>query len=369
MKKTKDYYKILGLSKSASAKEIKRAYRHLARKYHPDVNPGDRNSENRFKDIQEAYTILSDAKKRKMYDQVGFYADGFQPSSGRGTAGFDFSGFDFGRRGASSFSDIFSDLFRETHPPTAAPVRGEDRQYQVKLSFMDAIAGRTMRITVNRRAACQRCDGTGQVQSRGGDLCQLCHGTGQATRARGFLQFSATCKACGGTGHGALHSCADCNGQGLFQKSEMITVRVPPGVANGSRVRVSRKGDSGTKGAPPGDLYLVIDVAPHPFFKRQGNDILCELPITITEAALGKKIEVPTLDGKSLLRIPPGTQTGQKFRLRGKGVRSRRGHPPGDQIVEVRVTLPKISDERSREILREFALLNPENPRGSMGLV
>lgn len=368
MQTRKDYYKILGVAKGASEKEIKRAYRHLARKYHPDVNPGNKSAEERFKDVQEAYDVLSDPKKRQVYEQLGFYSEGYQPGREQGAAGFDFSGFDFGGGGAASFSEIFSDLFRGARQPSSAPERGQDLQYHVKLPFLDAIHGRSMRININRREACEFCGGTGQVRLRSSEPCRACEGTGRTARARGILQFSTSCQVCGGTGRGSVETCTHCSGQGHFKRSETISVRIPPGVSDGSRVRIPRKGDAGSNGALSGDLYLVIEIEPHPIFRREGEDIACSIPITITEAALGTKIEVPTLGGKSLLKIPPGTQTGQKFRLRGKGVTSPRGGTPGDLIVEVRLTLPKISDERSKQILREFARLNPENPRVALGL-
>lgn len=364
MSNKKDYYKILGLNSSASEKDIKRAYRRLARKYHPDVNPGDRASEERFKELQEAYNVLSDPPKRQIYDQVGYYSENMQqPPSNSSRDGFDFSGFDFREAGGSSFSEIFSDLFRDGGKHESAPQKGQDLYHHVKLSFMDAVHGRSMRISLQRGEACESCSGSGQSRSRLSETCTVCGGTGKSNRSRGFLQFSTTCQSCGGTGKGHLIYCSHCNGQGRYPRTDTITVRIPPGVIDGSRVRVPGKGDAGVQGAPSGDLYLVINIEAHDFFRREKNDILCTVPVTITEAALGAKIEVPTLEGKSILRIPPGTQTGQKFRLRGKGIISPRGEGSGDLIVEVRIHMPRLSDERSKEILREFARLNPEDPR------
>jgi len=365
MANRKDYYKILGLNSSASDKDIKRVYRRLARKYHPDVNPGDRAAEEKFKELQEAYNVLSDPEKRRIYDQVGYYSENIQQSAGNTPpSGFNFSGFDFREdAGGASFSEIFSDLFRAGGNRESAPAKGQDLYHQISLSFMDALHGRSMRITLQRGEACSFCSGQGQSRQRNSEPCKSCGGTGKSSRSKGFLQFSTTCQACGGTGRGTLDVCSHCNGQGRFPRTENITVRIPPGVVDGARVRVPGKGDAGVQGAPPGDLYLIIDIEPHAYLRREKNDILCTAPITITEAALGARIEVPTLDGKAILRIPPGTQTGQKFRLRGKGIISPRGEGAGDLIVEVRIHLPKISDERSKEILREFARLNPENPR------
>jgi len=371
MKGRKDYYKTLGVARHATEKDIKQAYRHLARKYHPDLNPGSKTSEDHFKEIQEAYDVLSDTKKRQFYDQAGFYSEQAPPSTsdfGGGAQGFDFSGFNFESSGGSSFRDIFSEMFHPNQGETAEPARGQDRHYHIKLPFMDAVQGKEAKITINRKEACSECRGTGQVHVHSSQNCGVCAGTGKSRRAKGVLQFSATCQACGGTGKGSVVTCSRCSGQGSFQHTETITVRIPAGVKDGGRVRVPRKGDDGTLGGPPGELFLEIEVEPHPIFRREGDDLLCTVPITITEAALGAKIEVPTVEGKSLLKIPPGTQGGQKFRLRGKGIPSVHGGGSGDLIVEILLYMPRIADERSKEILREFSRLNAFNPRSDMGL-
>ncbi len=375
MVKKEDYYSVLGISRKATDAEIKKAYRRLARKNHPDVNPGDKSAEERFKKIQEAYNVLSDAKKRAIYDQYGFYSENFKEAPGgpgggfsQGYAsGFDFSGMDFGESGQSSFREIFSELFGGggARRRPSGPVKGEDIEQQLNISFLESIHGLSARLTLNRNKTCPVCEGTGVDKSAGQQVCPRCHGTGQEAKSHGFMRFSSTCPVCGGSGR-IGGRCKNCGGSGMVPFRETITVRIPPGVANGYRMRVAGKGNEGRKGAPSGDLYLVISVRPHDFFRREGSDIICTIPITVTEAALGTKIEVPSVDGKALLKIPPGTQSGQKFRLRGKGAPSLRGDVRGNQIVEVRVLVPRIADERSKEILRELARLNPENPRTSL---
>jgi molecular chaperone DnaJ len=369
-----DYYKILGVSRGAKAPELKKVYRKLARKYHPDVNPGDKSAEEKFKKVQEAYDVLSDPKKRALYDQYGFYSEslkeGAQANAGAGHAqgrGFDFSGFDFsGASQQKDFQDIFSDLFSGgARARAAGPEKGEDLEHHLTISFMESIQGLSSRLTVNRQETCSACDGSGMERGKGQQTCPTCKGTGQQMKSHGIMRFSTACQACGGSGKIGSR-CGSCGGSGRVPIQETITVRIPPGVNSGYRMRVPRKGYGGKLGGAPGDLYLIIDVRPHEFFRREGNNIVCTVPITVSEAALGTKIEVPTIDGKSLLRIPPGTQTGQKFRLRGKGAPSLRGESHGDQIVEVRVVVPKVADERSKEILRELARLNPEDPRASL---
>lgn len=375
MKGQKDYYKVLGVARTAGEKDIKQAYRKLARKYHPDLNPSNKVAEERFKEIQEAYDVLSDAEKRKFYDRTGFYSDqsaaaqGSGAGFGKGPSGFDFSGFDFESSGGGSFRDIFSDMFRSSRETETASVKGQDRFYHIKLSFIDAAQGKATKITIQRRESCADCNGTGHTRSRSSSPCTACGGTGRANRSKGVLQFATTCQACGGTGKGMIVTCPRCSGQGGFLRSDSIQVRIPAGVKNGGHVRIPRKGDDGVMGGAPGDLFLEIEVEEHPIFRREENDLLCKVPITITEAGLGAKIEVPTLEGKSLLKIPPGTQSGQKFRLRGKGISSVQGGGVGDLIVEVFLYIPQLHDERSREILREFSRLNDHNPRSDMDLM
>ncbi|MBN2241333.1 MAG: molecular chaperone DnaJ [Acidobacteria bacterium] len=368
----KDYYAILGVSRKAKESEIKKSYRQLARKNHPDVNPGDKSAEERFKTIQEAYDVLSDPKKRAMYDKYGFYSENFrEPPAGQGRGfsdGFpNFTGMDYGESGQSSFRDVFAEFFGggAAHSRRSGPAKGQDIEHHLNISFMESIQGLSTRMVLSRNRACSSCGGSGQDSSAGQQVCPRCQGSGQEAKSHGFMRFSSTCRQCGGTGHVGQH-CKTCKGTGNTPIKETITIRIPAGVANGYRMRVPQKGNAGRNGGGPGDLYLIITVRPHDFFRREGNDILCSVPITVTEAALGAKIEVPTINGKTVLRIPPGTQSGQKFRMRGKGAPSLRGDPPGSQIVEVHVVVPKVADERSREILRELERLNPDNPRSTL---
>jgi molecular chaperone DnaJ len=382
----KDYYHILGVKKDAKADEIKKSYRRLARKFHPDVNPNDKASEEKFKEVQEAYDVLSDEKKRKVFDRFGYYNDNLDADSpfgagaaaGGGTGGFDFSGFDFsgagagGAGGGSSFRDIFSDLFggaarAEPEPPKPMPKRGRDIEIPLAMSFQEAFTGLRTNITVNRSEQCSRCQGAGDT---GGPVvqCPTCKGTGQVMRSGGRLQFSQACPDCEGTGR-RRQPCSLCNGKGTTPRSEQVKIKIPAGVDTGSRVRIAKKGHGGRLGAEPGDLFIVTNVGKHPFFTRKGDNIYVTVPITVPEAALGTRIEVPTVEGKAQLKIPPGTESGQKFRLRERGFPSLRNpNLHGDQFVEVKITLPKVISEETKETLRQFEKLNAENPRKSMGL-
>ncbi len=370
-----DYYSILGVSRDAKDSDIKKAYRRLARRNHPDVNPGDKNAEERFKRIQQAYDILSDPKKRALYDQYGFYSDNLKdrppesdsPFGGWRTEGFDFSGMNSEGAGqAGNFRDIFSEIFGgASRSSRSGPEKGEDLEHHLNISFLESIQGMSARLAVDRQEQCGTCSGSGRDPAAKEQVCSRCRGSGVEVKSGGIMQFSTPCRACRGTGR-IGGACGTCGGSGRVQVQENITVRIPPGVDTGFRMRVPRKGNSGRQGGPPGDVYLIITVRPDNFFRRDGNDIVCTVPVTFTEAALGTKIEVPTIDGKSVLRIPPGTQSGQKFRLRGKGAPSLRGEVRGNQIVEVRVVVPRIADERSKEILRELARLNPEDPRAEI---
>src|SRR2546423_4134211 len=382
-----DYYQLLGVKRDAKPEEIKKAYRRLARKYHPDVNPGDKSAEERFKLITEARDVLSDPKKRKVYDRFGQYSDNLADAAERGAAGagaagrsapFDFTGFDWGTAsstspsgGGTSFRDIFADLFggakQEREPPRPQPQRGADIEMPLSLSFEEAIRGMTTNITVNRSEQCSRCQGAGDT---GGAaiVCPTCKGSGQVQRAGGRLRFAQECPDCAGTGR-RRPPCPVCHGKGIVPKTEQVKVRIPAGVDTGSRVRVPGKGEGGRMGAPAGDLFIITNVGKHKYFTRKGDNIYVTVPVTVPEAALGAKIEVPTVEGKAQLRIPPGTQSGQKFRLRQKGAPSlRTPSARGDQFVEVQVTLPKIISEETKDLLKRFAQANTENPRVAMGL-
>jgi molecular chaperone DnaJ len=370
-----DYYELLGVPRKAAQKEIRQAYRKLARKYHPDLNPGDKSSEEKFKQVQEAYDVLSDAKKRQMYDQFGFETPGAggMPTSQQDADGvhFDFGGFDFGggagQGGAGpSFRDLFGQFFRggggaATEAPTHAEP-GTSLEYQIEISFWEAVRGTVKKLTISRLDTCANCHGTGTVGQP--QTCTACGGSGQVTQTSGKMRFNLTCSNCGGTGR-TRNICRVCGGDGRVRRADTIEIRIPAGVQTGSRVRVPGRGNAGTAGEPPGDLYIITDVQPHPFFDRRGDDIYITVPITVTEAALGAKIEVPTIDGPSRpLRIPPGTNSGQKLRLREKGVPSvRNPGQRGDEYIELQVVVPKPVDERVKELLRELEKIAPEDPR------
>ncbi len=380
-----DYYETLGVPKKASADEVRKAYRKLARKYHPDLNPGDKSAEERFKNVQEAYDILSDPKKRQMYDQYGFYSENGFPGAGAGgprpgspNAGFDFNGFDFsdyfsggaGPRGGArrpetggGFRDIFSQFFHERGgaAPQPEPEKGGDLEYVMDIDFWQAIKGTQARLNITRYDVCETCHGSGSTGT-GEVTCPQCNGSGNVTQMAGAMKFSLTCPRCGGSGK-LRNACPTCGGEGRVARTETVDVRIPPGARNGSRLRVPGKGNAGTMGAPPGDLYITTRVEEHPFFQREGDDIHIQVPLAVWEAALGSKIEVPTIDGRTLLKIPQGTKNGQRFRLREKGVLNSRTNQRGDQIVEVAIEAPDPRDERTRELLRELGKLNPEDPR------
>jgi len=364
-----DYYELLGVPRRATLKEIRQVYRKLARKYHPDLNPGDKSAEEKFKQIQEAYDVLSDSKKRQMYDQFGFYAENYQggpppgTDAGPGEMHFDFGGFDFGGAGGTSFRDLFSQFFRGAGGEAAHEAQpGSDLEYQIEIGFWEAVRGAVKKLTITRLDTCAECRGTGAV---GGaqQMCTVCGGSGRTTQTSGRLRFNITCTRCGGSGR-LRTICRACGGEGRVRRADTLDVRIPAGVQTGSRVRVAGRGNAGTLGSPPGDLYIITDVKPHPFFERRGDDLYATVPITVTEATLGAKIEVPTMDGRAILRIPPGTNSGQKFRLREKGVPlARNPGRRGDQYVEVQVVVPKPVDERVRNLLRELGKLAPEDPR------
>ncbi len=358
-----DLYLILEVARKASVNEIKRAFRKLARRYHPDINPGDRHAEDHFKRITEAYEVLSDPLKRQFYDVNGFYTEGvLEEHEADSSWGFSFQGFDFSGSSQSRFGEIFSHVFAR-QAMRREPERGQDLEYQVSIGFDDAIRGLRTGIVVFHQIACDACGGGGQARGAREFPCAVCNGAGKITKAKGHLQFAITCADCGGSGR-AVPACQECGGEGRRGTSEAIQVQLPPGIDSGARIRMAGKGDAGRFGGPVGDLYVAVNVAPHPIFKRIGDNIHCTVPVTVSEAALGTKVEVPTIDGRSMVRVPPGTQTGQVFRLREKGTPSLLNPGVrGDQYVEVKVVIPRIADERSKEILRELARLNPEDPR------
>lgn len=379
-----EYYETLGVAKNASADDIRKSYRKLARKFHPDLNPGDKSAEERFKNVQEAYDVLSDPKKRQMYDQVGFYSEnGFPGGAGGGEAphGMDFGGFDFsdyfsaqagaGRGqarqtgGAGGFSDIFSQFFRRgSQEPAEQPEKGADLEYALNIDFWQAIRGTQAKLNITRHEICPTCSGSGEAPG-GSATCPQCNGTGSVSQMAGAMKFNLTCPRCGGKGK-LQNACPTCHGDGRIARTETVTVNIPAGAQNGSRLRVPGKGNAGTLGAPAGDLYITTRVEEHPFFHRNGDNIEIRVPVTVTEAGLGAKIEVPTIDGRTLLTVRPGAQTGQKLRLSEKGVFNARKNKRGDQIVEVVVQAPKVRDERTKEILRELGKLQADDPRAEI---
>ncbi len=400
----KDYYGTLGIKKTATSDEIRKAFRKLARKYHPDVNPNDKKAEEKFKEISEANDVLSDDKKRKVYDQVGFYSDqidpaqaeaaarggyggGFPGAGGRGQQGvpFDFGGFDFsdytaqtsaGARaratqtgtGGGGWRDLFGSMFSQEggggREVQHGPQPGSDMEYIVDVDFWTAIQGGTMRLTIERQDTCPTCKG--KASAGGPRQCPECSGTGQVTQMHGQMKFNVQCKMCGGSGK-VENACATCQGQGTVRKAEPVEFRIKAGTRDGQRIRLAGKGNAGTHGGAAGDLYLVMRTGAHPVFTRQADDIAVKVPVTLVEAALGAKIEVPTIDGRTQLKIPPGTQSGQKLRMRERGVASASVEGKrGDQLVTIEIVVPQIRDERSKEILRELGKLNPDDPRASI---
>jgi len=383
----KDYYAMLGVKKTANSDDIRKAFRKLARRYHPDVNPGDKKAEEKFKEISEANDVLSDEKKRKVYDQVGFYSDQIDPAQAEAYArqqqsgghppvdfgGFDFSGFGGGagqqqqpgggQAGWGSFKDIFSGLFNGEHQghPQRGPQPGQDLEYQATVDFWTAIRGGQARIMVNRQESCPTCHG--QAQTGGAMPCPECNGSGQVTQMGGRMKFNIQCPRCNGTGR-TSSNCMTCHGEGTVPRSEAVEFRIKAGTRDGQRIRLGGKGNAGSNGGAAGDLYLIVRTGRHAVFTREGDDIHLTVPVTVPEASLGAKVDVPTIDGRAQLKIPPGTQSGQKLRMRERGVESaQHAGQRGDQIVTVEVVVPHLQDERSREIMRELAKLNSQDPR------
>jgi molecular chaperone DnaJ len=385
--RNKDYYATLGVKKTATQEEIRKAFRKAARKYHPDVNPGDKKAEEKFKEISEANDVLSDEKKRKVYDQLGFYSDQIDPAQAEAYArqqrsggvpvdfeGFDFSGFQGGGHAGAgssssswgSFKDIFSGIFSgaQQQQRPRGPQPGTDLEYQATIDFWAAIRGGQARIQVHRQETCPTCHG--QAHTGGPMTCPECNGSGQVTQMGGRMKFNIPCPRCGGSGR-ITSDCPTCHGEGTVSRTEMVEFRIKAGTRDGQRIRLAGKGNAGVNGGPAGDLYVIVRTGTNPVFTRVGDDIQVTVPVTVPEASMGAKVEVPTIDGRAQLKIPPGTQNGQKLRLRERGVESA-SHPGqrGDQIVTVQVVIPTLNDERSREIMRELAKLNPQDPRAAL---
>ena len=370
----KDYYEVLGVSKNASINDIKKAYRKLARKYHPDLNPGDKAAEQKFKEINEAHETLKDPEKKKQYDLYGSLGargapggPGFGPEPGRGG---NFEGFDFNTSGNSSFGDIFETIFGNLgsqRPQAGRKGRkaeaGEDLLYSMNLNFMDAARGIETTIQVSHKQACPACKGKGIDAASKQSVCPTCGGQGRVQKQTGFMKFGSICPNCGGSGVLPGAPCPSCGGDGRVESSSRLRVRIPAGVDNDSKVRIAGKGNAGRNGGPEGDLIITIHVSPHKVFRRSGHDLEMTLPVTYAEAALGAKIEIPTLDGASLFKVPPGTASGQKLRLKGKGIVNPKTRENGDLYVEIRIIPPSTKDLKVRELLKEIEKVAPYEPR------
>lgn len=346
----RDYYEVLGVERGASEAELKKAYRRLAMKYHPDRNPDDKAAEEKFKEANEAYEILSDAGKRSAYDQYGHA--GVDPQMGGAGAG----GF-----GGANFSDIFGDVFSDFFGGGGAQrgsrggaQRGSDLRYTLELDLEEAVRGTTVTIRVPTLVGCKACDGSGAKKGTSPVTCTTCGGIGQVRMQQGFFSVQQTCPRCHGSGKMITDPCGSCHGQGRVEESKTLSVKVPAGVDTGDRIRLTGEGEAGSHGGPAGDLYVVVNVREHPIFQRDGKHLYCEVPISFADAALGGELEVPTLDGRVKLKIPEGTQTGKLFRLRGKGVAPVRGGGAGDLMCRVAVETPVNLDKRQRELLEEF---------------
>ncbi len=346
---SRDYYEILGVPREAGADEIKKAYRKLAMKYHPDRNPGDPDAEARFKEAAEAYEVLSDVQKRRIYDTYGHQGLENTGYQGPGSAEDIFS----------SINDLFGDLFgfggrsRQRNPN--GPVPGDDLRYDLEISFMDAVHGTSREIEVTKHDTCWTCEGSGVRPGHQAQMCPTCHGRGQVIRSQGFFQVSSTCPQCRGAGQIVTEPCADCDGHGLVTKTKKVSIKIPAGVDTGARMRLRAEGEGGRRGGQPGDLYVVLHVQPHDYFMRDGQTIFLRYPVSMVNAALGSEVEVPTIHGTARLKIPAGTQSGERFTLKKEGVESLRGQGRGDMVVEVRVQTPTNLTRKQKAILREFA--------------
>ena len=360
----RDYYEVLGVDRSASEDEIKKAYKKMARKYHPDLNPGDKSAEEKFKEVNEAYEVLSDANKKARYDQYGHA--GVDPNFGAGGFGGGFDGgFDF-----SDLGDIFGSFFgggfgggRRTNPN--APQRGESIRLAVTISFEEAAFGCEKEVTVERYETCDTCHGSGCAPGTSPEVCPDCHGTGTVQQRRqtpmGVFATSSPCPKCGGKGRIIHQPCKDCRGSGMMRKRRTIQASIPAGIDNGQTISIRGQGNAGKNGGPAGDLLITITVRPHELFRREGTSVLCEAPITFTQAVLGAELEIPTIDGKVKYTLPEGTQSGTTFRLKGKGIPSINGRGRGDQYVTVYIETPRNLNKEQREALKKFAEAMGEN--------
>jgi molecular chaperone DnaJ len=351
-----DYYKILAIPRNATEAEIKKAYRQAAMKYHPDKNPGNKEAEEKFKEASEAYQVLSDPEKRRLYDQYGH--EGLR---GAGVGGF--SGFEdiFSRFGdIFGFGDLFEVGFggRSSRQRRTGPQRGSDLRYDLSISFMEAALGVEKEIQIEKPESCEICNATGAAPGTGRVSCSVCRGTGTVNRTQGFFTVSLTCSRCGGAGSTLEEPCSECKGSGKVSRKKKLSLKIPAGVDTGAQLRLQREGEGGLRGGPSGDLYVFLHVESHETFQRQNDDIYCQVPITFPQAALGAEIEVPTLEGTTKLKIPAGTQTGKIFTIEGMGIPHLRGQGRGNEYVEVVVKVPTKLTEKQEELLREFAKIS-----------
>jgi molecular chaperone DnaJ len=349
MANKRDYYEILGVSRSASADDIKKAYRRLAMKYHPDRTQGDKSAEEKFKEAKEAYEILTDEQKRAAYDQFGHAAS---------EGGFG------GGHGGANFSDIFGDIFGDVFGMRGGggsgggrsrAQRGADLRYDLAITLEQAVAGKTLEIRIPTLAQCKTCNGSGARKGSSPATCTTCNGAGQVRMQQGFFSIQQTCPDCHGSGQVISNPCPDCRGEGRRQEYKTLSVKIPAGINDGDRIRLSGEGEAGSNAGPAGDLYVQIHIKPHAIFERHENNLICEVPIDFATAALGGEVEVPTLEGHAKLKIPAETQTGKMFRLRGKGVKPMRGNTPGDLVCRVIIETPINLNEKQKALLREFA--------------
>lgn len=339
----RDYYQILGVSRNASESELKKAYRQLALKYHPDKNPGDQEAEDNFKEAAEAYEVLKDPEKRNIYDQFG--KEGLK---GRGFAG---------PRGFEDIFSAFGDIFGDFFGTGGGPSTGADLRLDVTISFQEAAFGAKKEIDITKQAGCDTCRGSGAKPGHAPQRCSTCHGTGQVVRTQGFFNVSSPCPTCHGAGQIITHPCTQCHGEGRVRVKKKVSINIPAGVDNGSRLRLRGEGESGPGGLPPGDLYVFLQVEPHEFFHREDNDLHCRLNLSFSQAALAAEIEVPILEeGKTrVISVPPGTQSGATHRISGAGIPHLRGHSRGDQIIHFSVETPKHLNKRQKELFKELA--------------
>jgi molecular chaperone DnaJ len=344
----RDYYTILGVGKGATEEDVKRSYRRLAMRYHPDKNPGDKEAEEKFKEASEAYEVLRDPEKREIYDRYGH--EGLSGTGFRGFSGFE----DI----FASFGDIFEDVFGftgGTRRARTAARPGADLRYDLKISFMEAVGGCERDITIEKHENCGACGGNGAAPGSAPEICHRCRGMGQVSQSSGFFSISTTCPDCRGEGTRIKNPCPSCLGSGRTRASKQTHLKIPAGVDSGSRLRLRGEGEEGKLGGQKGDLYVFIHVEPHELFQRDGSDVYCQIPVSMTQAALGATLDIPTLQGEEKLKIPKGTQSGKIFRMKGKGIPHLRGFGRGDQIVQLVVKIPTHLNKKQEELLREFA--------------